>query len=227
MNEHDRLQREAMHGDQYVSRFTDDKQSGRIKRLLSHIDLPPNADVLDIGCGTGILADLLVSRYGTYTGIDFSQAMVQVAMARVVEHQLCACEFLCADAVEVMRSKPESFDAIFLLDISEHIPDEEWTGIVDAARRSLRRGGKVYLHTPNLDFVVERLKDRGWMRQFPEHIAVRNAKENMQFFRVAGYSSVDCKTLSHYNALRWLHLFAGFPLIGNYLAARLWIVAAK
>lgn len=227
MDKHDRLRREAMHGDQYVSRFTDDKQSGRIKRLLSHIDLPPDADVLDIGCGTGILADLLAPRYGTYTGVDFSQAMIQAAMARVVEHQLRACEFLCVDAVEVMRNRPESFDAIFMLDISEHIPDEEWAGIVDTARQSLRCGGKIYLHTPNLDFVVERLKDRGWMRQFPEHIAVRDPQENMRFFRESGYSEVACTKLPHYNVLRFLHPLSGIPVIGQYLAARLWISAKK
>ena len=183
--------------------------------------------MLDVGCGPGILASLLASRYGAYTGVDFSQAMVNAARRIAVANGLQHCKFVCADAVDVMRDRHDAFDAIFMLDISEHVPDEEWGRIVRQARQALKPGGIVYLHTPSLDFFVERLKQHGWMRQFPEHVAVRTASANMRFFTDARYSAVECIPLPHYNILRWLHPLAGLPLVGRFFAARLWIAAIK
>ncbi len=227
MTETNRQAREAMHGDDYVQRFSDKRQIARVARLVEHIELPISAKVMDVGCGTGILAGLLAPRYGSYTGIDFSEAMLQQARANARAGGLQHCDFLCADAVDVMRSQPGTWDAVFMLDISEHVPDAEWAGIVDAARLALKPGGKVYLHTPNLDFVLERLKHHGLMRQFPEHVAVRDARRNLGFFERAGYSAARCTTLPHYNILRWLHPLSGLPVVGKYLTARLWIVATR
>ena len=227
MNEPGREAREALHGEQYVRKFINARQSVRLARLAERMMLPAGANVLDVGCGTGFLASLLASRYGTYTGVDFSQAMVQEARVQAGAQGLRNCRFLCGDAVDVMRAGAEAYHAIFMLDISEHVPDQEWIGIVAAAWQALKPGGRVYLHTPNLDFFVEQLKQWGWMRQFPEHIAVRNAESNMQFFRAAGFKSVVCWALPHYNVLRFLHPLAGLPAVGKYMAARLWVVAIK
>lgn len=227
MDELDRQAREVMHGEQYVQQFANERQVARVVRLLEYVELSSDAVVLDAGCGTGILSGLLASRCGSYTGVDFSQAMLQEARTRAGREGLRNCEFICADLVEHMYAAEGIYDAIFMLDLSEHVPDAEWAGIVAAARHALQPGGKVYLHTPNLDFVVERLKQRGWMRQFPEHIAVRDAVGNANFFHDAGFAFVRCDMLPHYNVLRWLHPLASLPLIGRYFAARLWLVATR
>lgn len=223
----DRRQREAMHGDEYVQQFSHHRQIARVARLVGRVTLGPNVSILDAGCGTGVLAGLLAPHYGAYTGVDFSPAMVQKGRARVTEQGLTNCQFLCVDLVEHMRESRSTYDAIFMLDISEHVPDKEWESIVSAAFEALKPRGKVYLHTPNLDFWVERLKQRGWIRQFPEHVAVRDAKCNGRFFHDAGFTSVALTTLPHYNVLRLMHVFAGLPVVGRYFAARLWIVAVK
>lgn len=196
-------------------------------RLVERVDLPAGADVLDVGCGTGLLALLLASRYASYTGVDFSEAMVRVARERAGAKRLHRCEFIEGDAVALMSRQVGTYDAIFMFDISEHVPDAEWAAVVKAARQSLKPSGKVYLHTPNLDFLIERMKQNGWMKQFPEHVAVRDGDANKKFFQDAGYSSVVCDVLPHYNVLRWLHFLANLPVVGKYMAARLWIVAMK
>ena len=68
----DRQQREAMHGDAYARQFAHERQTDRVARLVERIVLPSDANVLDAGCGTGILAELLAPRYGAYTGVNFS-----------------------------------------------------------------------------------------------------------------------------------------------------------
>jgi len=224
---HERESREALHGNQYVQRFTGDRQARRVTALAKRISLAPGANILDVGCGTGLLASLLAGQYNRYTGLDFSSVMVQEARRQADMQGLRGCRFILGDAAETMRREVAAYDAIFLLDISEHVPDHEWAEIVCASWGCLKTGGRAYLHTPNLDFVVERLKQHGWMQQFPEHIAVRDVRDNERFFQEAGYASTDFTYLPHYNVLRWLHPLARLPLVGKLMAARLWITATK
>lgn len=227
MKPDDRENREKLHSEEYVHRFNNERQFARVARLIKHLTLPPNADILDVGCGTGILSQLLSARYGSYVGVDFSQPMLQEAIKRAKFNKLNRCSFLRDDAIDVMKRNSNTYDAIFMLDISEHVPDNEWRLMIAAARHSLKNGGTVYLHTPNLDFFIERLKQFGIIKQFPEHIAVRNSEDNSNFFIEAGYTSVKHKTLAHYNMLQWIHPLSRLPLIGKYLGARLWITAIK
>jgi len=214
-----------LHGSAYVEHFNNASQEQRVKQLVQRVSLPPDASILDIGCGTGILSRLLEGRYTQYSGIDFSEDMISTA--RDLTKELANCHFHCANAIEFLDGKVEQFDAIFLLDISEHVADRQWSAIVEAAHPALKADGKVYLHTPNLDFFVELLKHHGWIRQFPEHIAVRNQADNCHFFHRAGYTSIEVSKLPHYNVLRYLHPLSRFPFIGKHLAARLWLVARK
>lgn len=227
MNPVSRSDRQQLHGDEYVERFDTTRQKTRVKRLLGRVQLPPEATILDVGCGTGLLAQLLVGHYARYIGVDFSHAMIETARNRALASGLAGSEYVCGDALDVMASHPTSFDAIFLLDISEHVPDSEWQTIINATHSALKSGGRVYLHTPNLEFFVEQLKHRGWMQQFPEHIAVRNAEANCHFFNNAGFARVEHQRLAHYNILRALHPLSRTPMLGKYFAARLWITAHK
>lgn len=227
MIDSDRKAREEMHSDHYAQQFIDSKQIKRVERLLERIILPPRARVLDAGCGTGILSSLVSPRCAAYTGVDFSHAMLQRARLRVSEKGLENCEFICDDLITHMNARQEVYDAIFMLDISEHVPDPEWARIVAASRYALKPDGRVYLHTPNLEFVVERLKQVGLMRQFSEHVAVRDAAGNVKFFLDAGFAAVDCTVLPHYNVLRLLHPLSKLPVVGGCFSARLWIVAVR
>ena len=227
MNPVTRDDRQQLHGGEYVERFDTARQKTRVKRLLRRAQLPPEATILDVGCGTGLLAQLLHGRYARYIGVDFSRAMIETARNRTSAAGLTGTVYVCGDALDVMASHPAVFDAIFLLDISEHVPDGEWQTIINAAHSALKASGKVYLHTPNLEFFIEQLKHHGWMQQFPEHIAVRDAEANCRFFHNAGFSGIEFEKLAHYNILRFLHPVSHAPLLGKYFAARLWIAANK
>ncbi|MGA9828526.1 MAG: hypothetical protein WBQ57_09360 [Rhodanobacteraceae bacterium] len=70
------------------------------------------------------------------------------------------------------------------------------------------------------------MKERGvLLKQFPEHVAVRTADQNMEFFRRCGFASVHVDYLPHYNVLRVLHPLSGIPLVGPFFAARLLVTA--
>lgn len=218
----------ALHDDAYADEFLAIEGRSRVDRVLAHVTIPADAKVLDVGCGHGALLTKLYGRIGEYHGVDFAEPFIRSARKRAADAGRSGCYFHLSDVTEFARLHPAEFDLIFALDISEHVPDAEWAAIVSSLRTALKPGGQVICHTPNLDFFIERMKERKILiRQFVQHIAVRNVEQNAGFFERAGFSNVRAVTLPHYNFLRVLDPLSKLPGIGRYFAARVLIVAER
>jgi cyclopropane fatty-acyl-phospholipid synthase-like methyltransferase len=220
----------GLHDRAYVRKFLENEvaTTRRFGALLARIDLPAGARVLDVGCGSGALALALAGRIAEYDGVDFSEPFIDAARRRAARLGIQSCRFHCSDAIAFIDSQGPVFDLIFALDLSEHVPDAEWAAMVSAFKRGLKEGGQVLLHTPNLDFFIERMKQHNYLfRQFPEHVAVRTRVGNAAFFKNAGFSRVRCEFFPHYNFLRILHPASRLPVVGKYLAARLVLIATR
>lgn len=64
------------------------------------------------------------------------------------------------------------------------------------------------------------------MKQFPEHIAVRNSKEYLELLNEIGFSNIKVKFISHYILfLNFLHFLSYIPFFGEYFKARIFILA--
>lgn len=211
----------ALHSGEYVERFKSFPIS-RVRNLVKRMEIAPDARIADYGCGLGLLLHALDS-FGSYDGIDFSPDFI--AAAREMSDGQRA-GFHCEDIVQFCASHEGEFDIAATLDFSEHIDDATFRNIYTAIRKSLRPGGKLYLHTPNLGFFLERLKDRGIMKQFPEHIAVRDAEQNVTLLRECGFSDIRVTPIPHYNVLRFVHPLRKLPFVGRLFEARLWIEAS-
>jgi 2-polyprenyl-3-methyl-5-hydroxy-6-metoxy-1,4-benzoquinol methylase len=218
----------ALHDDAYVEEFLALEGKSRVDRILARIAIPADAKVLDVGCGQGALLTKLHDRIGEYHGVDFAEPFIRAARERARAAGLTHCHFHLGDITEFARLHPGEFDLAFALDISEHVPDDEWAAIVSSLQIALKPGGCVVCHTPNLDFFIERMKDRNFLiRQFPQHVAVRTLEQNAAFFERAGFSNVSASTLPHYNFLRILDPLSRLPGLGRHFAARVLIVASK
>lgn len=94
----------------------------RLFKLPNLLGLLPDpqalSSVLEIGCATGeLIAAMPVRAGGRKLGLDISAANIAVARER---HP--AVEFRCGD----FRDDPaETFDAVILSDVLEHVPDDE------------------------------------------------------------------------------------------------------
>jgi 2-polyprenyl-6-hydroxyphenyl methylase/3-demethylubiquinone-9 3-methyltransferase len=101
-------------------------------------------EVLDIGCGGGILAEAMVDRGARVSGIDMSERALKVAQlhllesGRSVDYRLVSAEALAAEA-------PGRYDIVTCMELLEHVPDPAST--VGACARLLRPGGAVYFST--------------------------------------------------------------------------------
>ena len=102
--------------------------------------IPPSAQVLDVGCGTGSNLRLLVELgFGDVTGLDRSEDAIRWCREKqlppVERGDLCALPF------------PEDhFDLVLATDVLEHI-DEPDAGVAEL-RRVLRPGGTLIVTVP-------------------------------------------------------------------------------
>ena len=119
-------------------------------QMLAELEREPFADVLDVGCGTGAVIELLHEKYpdARCTGLDLTPAMIEAAAAK----GLACCEFLVGDAEDLPFAEA-SFDAVLSSNSFHHYPHPE--AFFAGTLRVLRPGGRLILrdYTSN-DFVV-------------------------------------------------------------------------
>lgn len=127
-----------------------------VMRLL----LPePGENILDIGCGQGVLAPFIARTGAQYTGVDASPRLIQMAR----QHHAKQGRFLVGDA-RGLSTIPDlsagSFDAvIFLLSLQDMDPLEP---VLASAAWALKADGRVILFLTHPAFRVPRQSGWGW-----------------------------------------------------------------
>lgn len=215
-----------LHGRDYAERFDRLHGRRRLVQLLPRMRLDMNDDLVDFACGNGLLASEVHRRVRSYTGVDFSPPFIELAVARAARLGASNLHFECATIADFCAAHPARFDVGCAFDFSEHVADAAWRDTLSDIRRSLKPGARLYLHTPNAGFLLERMKRRDFiLRQSPEHIAVRDMHENLRLLREAGFSIAVAAFVPHYNVLRFLHPLRRLPGIGPWFEARIFIEA--
>ena len=216
---------ESLHGSGYVERYHQSDQ-GRLAQLVPLMSLETGMVVADLGCGNGLLLDQIHPQVRHYDGVDFSAEFIEQARRRQELTQIANAKFHHSSIGAFFEERGGRYDRVFALDLSEHVYDDELIEILSAARRALKDGGRVFLHTPNLSFFLEWLKASGILRQLPEHVCVRTAEQNISILNRAGFHTVQVQYLPHYlPILRWIHVLGYIPWLGRCLRARLFIEA--
>jgi ubiquinone/menaquinone biosynthesis C-methylase UbiE len=116
--------------DAYTGSFT----SYAIDPLLAAAEIGPGQLVLDVCCGTGLVAAAAARRRAVVTGIDFAEEMIKAAQAKGL-----MAEFRMGDA-EALPFESGIFDRVVCNFGHYHLPEPD-RAILEAAR-VLRRGGR-------------------------------------------------------------------------------------
>jgi SAM-dependent methyltransferase len=101
---------------------------------------------LDLGCGSGLFSHYLKQAgVEIVVGVDMNEPLLQVARQNV------SAEFVRADATQYAAGCGRTFDAIFLLNILEHIPREKVVQFLSDTKRCLNPGGWALVRAPNIN----------------------------------------------------------------------------
>ena len=103
-------------------------------------------DVLDVGCGGGILAEAMARSGARVTGIDLSDKPLKVAELHLHESRLDV-QYEKISAEEMAKTHSNRFDAVTCMEMLEHVPDPAST--VAACARLAKPGGRVFFSTIN------------------------------------------------------------------------------
>jgi cyclopropane fatty-acyl-phospholipid synthase-like methyltransferase len=205
-----------------------DAKQKRLLRIVERLELCPDHSVLDLGCGHGFLAPLLDHAAGAYLGVDRKETNVGIARARAARHNLQRTRFERADMLDYLRQCALRFDKILLIDVDYMIDDARLQEILTQARAALTPRGRLYLHTVNGAYFLERLRDAGLVaRDTTLWPHVRSAGDYRRLLAASGFDQAATTELGHFLApLRWLNPLMALPGLRALFSARLFIVAA-
>ncbi|MDO9226482.1 MAG: bifunctional 2-polyprenyl-6-hydroxyphenol methylase/3-demethylubiquinol 3-O-methyltransferase UbiG [Pseudomonadota bacterium] len=102
--------------------------------------------VLDIGCGGGILAESMAASGALVTGIDLSEKALKVAKLHQLESGV-QLDYRLIAAEDLAVEQPETFDVVTCMEMLEHVPDP--ASILAACAAMVKPGGWVFLSTLN------------------------------------------------------------------------------
>ncbi len=103
-------------------------------------------EVLDVGCGGGILAEAMAAKGARVLGIDLADKPLQVAQLHALESG-AQVEYRAVAAEALAGERPASFDLVTCMEMLEHVPDPTQT--VAACATLVRPGGWVVFSTIN------------------------------------------------------------------------------
>ena len=203
--------------------------SRRIETLIEQLSLDDEDAVCEIGCAAGHFLAAIADHIKYGVGIDTADAAIEAALNLKQKRRLKNIDFLVVSAEDyaAASSGAEQFRFVFLMDVTEHVDDTALLRILNSAKRLLSEDGELIIHTPNLEYWLEQLKNRGVLSQFPGHIAVRSLHQYQDLLLQSGFVISSSKALPHYRQpLRFADaLLMKVPSIGKRFVSRLFISA--
>ena len=102
--------------------------------------------VLDIGCGGGILTEAMARKGASVTGIDLSEKALNVADLHSLESGI-KVRYEKISAEDMAAREPGRYDVVTCMEMLEHVPDP--SAIVRACAALVKPGGRVFFSTLN------------------------------------------------------------------------------
>ncbi len=103
-------------------------------------------DVLDVGCGGGLLTEGMSLRGAHVMGIDMGEAPLSVARLHGLESGV-KVDYRQITAESLAEEMPGRFDVVTCLEMLEHVPDP--SKVIQACATMLKPGGHLFLSTIN------------------------------------------------------------------------------
>ena len=103
--------------------------------------------VLDVGCGGGILSDSMARQGAQVLGIDLSTKALKVAQLHALEAATANVAYREISVEDLAVERPASFDVVTCMEMLEHVPAP--ASVVESCARLVKPGGWVFFSTIN------------------------------------------------------------------------------
>ncbi|HUL09598.1 MAG TPA: bifunctional 2-polyprenyl-6-hydroxyphenol methylase/3-demethylubiquinol 3-O-methyltransferase UbiG [Candidatus Acidoferrum sp.] len=178
--------------------------------------------VLDVGCGGGILAEAMARRGASVTGIDLAAKPLKVARLHALDAGVQGVEYLEVSAEDLAQRRPAEFDTVTCMEMLEHVPQPE--SVVRACAALARPGGHLFFSTISRNakaFAFAIVGAEHVLRLLPkgthEYARLIRPSELARACRAAGLEVIDLKGMQ-YNPLTGRYWLSGDTSV-NYLLA--------
>ena len=104
-------------------------------------------EVLDVGCGGGILTDAMARAGAKALGIDLATKSLKVAQLHALEAQTPNVQYREVSVEALASEHPARFDVVTCMEMLEHVPDP--ASVVKACAQLVKPGGWVFFSTLN------------------------------------------------------------------------------
>jgi len=111
----------------------------RIKAIGEFVDIQPESNILDIGCGPGYILNYLPKTVN-YIGFDINQSYVNHAKAKFGRSGRFYCRFFDAEVAQELHP----IDLVMMNGVLHHLSDSELVGTLSNVRKALRPGGILF-----------------------------------------------------------------------------------
>jgi 2-polyprenyl-6-hydroxyphenyl methylase / 3-demethylubiquinone-9 3-methyltransferase len=102
--------------------------------------------ILDVGCGGGLLAEAMARKGAKVTGIDLADDLLQVAVLHALEAGV-EVNYELAAAEQHATTHAGEYEIVTCMEMLEHVPDP--AAVVHALARLVRPGGHLFVSTLN------------------------------------------------------------------------------
>ena len=123
------------------------------ENIINHFKLKNKAkplkkiNILDVGCGGGLLSEPMQRLGANVTGIDASIKNIEIAKLHAKKNKLTV-NYLCSSPEKLKTDK--RFDVILNMEIVEHVEDVEF--FLKSCSKLLRKNGLMFVATINKTF---------------------------------------------------------------------------
>ena len=134
--------------------------------------------VLDVGCGGGILSEAMARAGAQVLGIDLSRPVLDVAELHALEGKV-AVRVPGGRAEELAQERPAAFDLVTCMEMLEHVPDP--AAAVAALAALVRPGGDIVVSTLNRNPMAFAVAIVG--AEYVARVLPRGTHEYLKFIR--------------------------------------------
>jgi 2-polyprenyl-6-hydroxyphenyl methylase/3-demethylubiquinone-9 3-methyltransferase len=129
-------------------------------------------DILDVGCGHGVLAALLLHGHPERRVVGIDPDLRKIEWANESIGKQPNAEFRAVTIEALAAERPAAFDCVIVADVLCLIARTTWPPFLDAARRLLRPGGQLLLKDAENDGSWRAVKAL-WQERLMVHVLRR------------------------------------------------------